>query len=260
MSWRGFKKAVNRAATSVMQSAGAIEKTVDRDYEEEEKRFKNFEAKIERLHKDSKGYLDSVRAMTLAQQRLAETLETFQDQSSPLAPACLRYKDAMRRIDEESRSELDAAYRKTVLDPIGRLVGTFPEYNDAIKRRQKKLLDYDRVSHEVRKMVENPSADATRVPKAQEEGLQARDAYEQINQQLIEDIPKLLDLRIPYLDPSLEAMIKSQLRFNESVCTKLESVQLDSHDTNVDEWEQEIQYAIQQMRELTICRSMQGQA
>lgn len=33
-------KAVNRATTSVMMSAGAVEKTVDKDFEREEERFK----------------------------------------------------------------------------------------------------------------------------------------------------------------------------------------------------------------------------
>ncbi|KAJ3279382.1 putative lipase atg15, partial [Rhizoclosmatium sp. JEL0117] len=41
-SWKGkgFTKAVNRAATGVMQSIGTMEKTVDKDFDEEEKRFK----------------------------------------------------------------------------------------------------------------------------------------------------------------------------------------------------------------------------
>jgi hypothetical protein len=33
---------MNRATTTVMQSAGAIEKTVDKEFEDEERRFKKY--------------------------------------------------------------------------------------------------------------------------------------------------------------------------------------------------------------------------
>jgi bridging integrator 3 len=40
MSWKGFVKAVDRGVTSVMQSAGAVEKTVDKEYEIEERKLR----------------------------------------------------------------------------------------------------------------------------------------------------------------------------------------------------------------------------
>lgn len=40
----------------------------------------------------------------------------------------------------------------------------------------------------------------------------ARDAYEALNDQLTTEIPQLIDLRVPYLDPSFEALVKIQLR------------------------------------------------
>ena len=63
---RGIQKAFDRTATSIMQKTGAVEKTVDRDYEDEERRFRILETKINALNKEAKGYLDAVRAMTTA--------------------------------------------------------------------------------------------------------------------------------------------------------------------------------------------------
>jgi amphiphysin len=40
----------------------------------------------------------------------------------------------------------------------------------------------------------------------------ARDVYEALNEQLTTEIPQLIDLRVPYLDPSFEALVKIQLR------------------------------------------------
>lgn len=57
----GFKKNVNRATTQVMMKTGHVEKTNDRDYEVEERRYRTMEAASMRLQKEAKGYLDSLR-------------------------------------------------------------------------------------------------------------------------------------------------------------------------------------------------------
>jgi len=62
----GFKKAVNRAGTSVMMKTGHVEKTIDRDYEIEERRFRTMESAANRLQKEAKGYLDSLRGIHLS--------------------------------------------------------------------------------------------------------------------------------------------------------------------------------------------------
>ena len=165
MSWNGFVKAVNRATTTVMQSTGAIEKTVDKDFEDEEKRFRNFEAKVEALHKESKGFLDSVRAMTLAQARIAETVDQFYDESASLAVAGRKYKDVVLLMDSNTRTQLDNNYRVAIIEPLGKLIGVFPDFSEAIKKRQKKLLDYDRLRANVRKLVDKPSDDPQKLPK-----------------------------------------------------------------------------------------------
>ncbi|KAJ3336355.1 hypothetical protein HDU93_003026 [Gonapodya sp. JEL0774] len=103
MSWSGFKKAVNRATTQVMQSTGIVEKTVcifkpphwkaptlkgptqstylirshlakvDKDFDEAERSVKNLHAKFERLHKDSKALQDAYKSLSISHTRLAAT-------------------------------------------------------------------------------------------------------------------------------------------------------------------------------------------
>ena len=46
-----------------------------------------------------------------------------------------------------------------------------------------------------------------------------------LNEQLITELPQLLDLRIPYFDPSFEAMIRMQCKFAEEGYEKLGVVQ-----------------------------------
>ena len=46
-----------------------------------------------------------------------------------------------------------------------------------------------------------------------------------LNDQLITELPQLLDLRVPYFDPSFEAMIRMQSKFAEEGYEKLSGVQ-----------------------------------
>lgn len=99
-------------------------------------------------------------------------------------------------------------------------LGTSDFYNDAlahtplgIKKRNHKLLDYDATRARVKKLVEKPDKDPSKLPRAERESELAKTAYEALNEQLFSELPQLIDLRVPYLDPSFEALVKIQLRF-----------------------------------------------
>jgi hypothetical protein len=138
-----------------------------------------------------------------------------------------------------------------VLEPIGRLCSYFPEINNAISKRNKKALDYDSARSKVKKLLDKPSDDITKLPRvkhptffflffslirgsdtvafflyqAEKECDDAKEVFEAINTQLVTELPQLLDLRIPYLDPSFEAMVRLQCRFSQEGYEKLSGVQ-----------------------------------
>lgn len=77
----------------------------------------------------------------------------------------------------------------------------------------------------VKKLVEKPDKDPTKLPRAEKETELARAAYEQLNEQLSTELPQLIDLRVPYLDPSFEALVKIQLRFCAEAYSRMAQVQ-----------------------------------
>ena len=115
--------------------------------------------------------------------------------------------------------------RTTVLEPISRFCAYFPDINECIKKRNHKLLDYDSMRAKVKKLVEKPDKDATKLPRAERETEIAKQAYEQLNEQLFTELPQLIDLRVPYLDPSFEALVKIQLRFCAEAYSRMAQVQ-----------------------------------
>lgn len=88
------------------------------------------EAACLRLQKESKGYLDSLRAMTASQMRIAETIDAFYGDSGAKDGVSRSYKQAVEDLDAETIKALDGPYRTTVLEPISRFCAYFPDVNE----------------------------------------------------------------------------------------------------------------------------------
>jgi bridging integrator 3 len=141
------------------------------------------------------------------------------------------------------------------MEPIGKLVGVLPFVEEAIKKRNKKLLDYDRSRSTVKKLIEKPSDDPTKLAKAEAEANQCKNVYEPLNHQLITEIPTLINMQVPYLNPSFEAIVKSQLAFNEGAYHKLDAIRKSFPSDSDRGLEGRVESVLQQMRELSICRT-----
>lgn len=78
---------------------------------------------------------------------------------------------------------------------------------------------YTHISHSYPRLLKNVYL------QAQQEHDDAKEVFEYMNTQLIEELPQLLELRVPFFDPSFEAMIRMQCKFAEEGYEKLGGVQ-----------------------------------
>lgn len=180
--------------------------------------------------------------MTASQMRIAETIDAFYGDAGTKDGVSRSYKQAVEDLDAETIKALDGPYRyvsfypaffffashrhrTTVLDPISRFCAYFPDVNECIKKRNHKLLDYDSMRAKVKRLVEKPDKDPAKLPRTEREAEMAKQAYEQLNEQLFTELPQLIDLRVPYLDPSFEALVKIQLRFCAEAYSRMAQVQ-----------------------------------
>ena len=258
MSWGGFKKSINRAGTTLMQKTGQVERTVDSEYNSTEEQYRTLEREAMALQKEAKAYLDAIRALASSQARIAEAVDGFYTDSSDAAMSANAYRRAVDELDTKTAKEIDAPYRATVLEPVGKLVSYFPEVNKILEKRNKKLLDYDAARSKHRKLVDKPSDDPLKLPKAEKELEDARIIFEALDEQIKSELPQLVDLRIPYLDPSFEAMVRIQAKFAEDGYEKLGGVQRFFSDGVRDDYadgqlDNQVEAVLQEMRELSIC-------
>lgn len=277
MSWTGIKKAINRAGVQVMLKTGSIEETVDKEYDFEEKRFKTMETQSIKLHKELKHYLESLRILGNAQVNISEVLKSFygnhdditkkkSNNDDEIEPQKYEnfpelYYHSLKEFNEQSLAELEQPYNQTVLNPIARFNSYYIEINEAIKKRSHKKLDYDAMKSKVRKLIDKPDSThddyETKLKDSQAQLISSELIYSDLNEKLKTELPRLINLRIPYLDPSFESFVKLQLRFFNENYNKLNDLQatldaqtrLDYINGNLDK---KLDNVLDKMRELNI--------
>lgn len=239
MSWSGFKKAVNRAGMSV--TVKNVDKTIDKDFDIEERRYKTLKTAGQNLQKASKGYLDSLRAVTAAQVNIAEIVNNLYEESKQGAQSQYNavgtyYLQTVREFDEETVKQIDGPFRETILDPITKFANYFNEIDEAIKKRSHKKIDYDQCKAKVRRLIDKPSKDAAKLPKAEKELGLAKDIFDDLNEQLKQELPQLISLRVPFYDPSFESLVKIQLKFCTEGYSRIAQIQQYLDATSRDEY------------------------
>ncbi|CAX40575.1 amphiphysin-like lipid raft protein, putative [Candida dubliniensis CD36] len=227
MSWGGFKKAINRAGAAV--TVKDVDKTMDKDFDVEERRYKTLKTAGTNLQKAAKGYLDNIRAITNSQVTIAEIIYNLYEESkqgqSLYSNVGTYYLQSVKEFDEETVKQIDGPYRETVLDPIGKFSNYFTEIDEAIKKRAHKKIDYEQCKSKVRRLVDKPAKDAAKLPRAEKELSMAKEIYDELNDQLKAELPQLIALRVPFYDPSFEALVKIQLRFCTEGYSRLAQIQ-----------------------------------
>ncbi|KAG5420777.1 hob3 [Candida metapsilosis] len=233
MSWIGLKKAINRAGTQVMLKAGQIEQTVDKEFEFEEKRYRVMESNSIALQKKLRSYLESLKMLTKSQLNIAELIDSFYGQEShmphhftnPITETEFdlfqnlsgEYFSTLQKLNNQVIKDLEQPYNQTVLNPIARFNSYYVEINEAIKKRNHKLLDYDAMRNKLKKLIDTPQPEysnyETKFKEVNDELIETESKYVEINEKLKTELPKLINMRIAFFDPSFESFVKIQLRF-----------------------------------------------
>lgn len=214
MSWHGFKKAINRAGAQVMLKAGQFDESVDVDFDYQEKRYRAMESATLRLHKELRHYKDGLRTLTNAQAAMAEVTAGFY--GADRNNVAHEYSAAMRDVADQSLEALNEPFMQTVLNPIERFNGYYVDVNDAIRKRANKKLDHDALQGKLRRLVANPKDEPAfelKMLELQQQLAAAELQYDKLNAQLKDELPRFVELRVPYLNPLFELFVKIQLRF-----------------------------------------------
>uniref|UniRef100_A0A667WK51 Bridging integrator 2b n=1 Tax=Myripristis murdjan TaxID=586833 RepID=A0A667WK51_9TELE len=176
----------------VLQKLGKTMETKDEQFEQCSLNLNKQQTDGGRLFKDVKAYYAAVKAMHESSKRLSQTLRDV-------------YESDWNGVDDlsviiESEDLLWNDYEEKVSDQLVRTMenytSQFPEVKERVNKRGRKLVDYDSARHHLEALQNTKKKDDAKIAKAEEEFNKAQSVFEEINNELREELPLLYQSRI----------------------------------------------------------------
>ncbi|XP_071389154.1 bridging integrator 2b [Centroberyx affinis] len=186
------QKSLSRAQEKVLQKLGKTMETKDEQFEQCSQSLNKQQTDGGRLFKDVKAYYAAVKAMHESSKRLSQTLRDV-------------YESDWNGVEDlsvivESEDLLWNDYEEKVSDQIVRTMenytSQFPEVKERVAKRGRKLVDYDSARHHLEALQSAKKKDDAKIAKAEEEFNKAQNVFEEINNELREELPVLYQSRI----------------------------------------------------------------
>jgi len=209
MSW--FDKAVQSAKNvkqTVLEKMGLAEKTIDKEFDAMEEKFKKLSSLVEKLIKDSKNWLDITANLHVVATDIAADFDEYYQESadSEYAPASQTFKrlqDAQNTFTENAMN----GKATDIVEAIKQYSTTFADLKAKITKRNNILTDYDSLRYDIEKMQKKPPTDPTKLPRAQERFNTISTEYENINRDLKRELLEFLLDRPQHFDTEFKTMM-----------------------------------------------------
>ncbi|CAL8335855.1 unnamed protein product [Merluccius merluccius] len=189
---RRVQKSLNRAQEKVLQKLGKTMETKDEQFEQCSQNLSKQQADGVRLSKDVKAYFTAVKAIHESSKRLSQTLKDVyesdwnggEDLSDIIEKEDLMWNDYEEKMSDQ------------IVRTMENYTSQFPEVKERVAKRGRKLVDYDSTRHHLEALQGAKKKDDGKIAKADEEFNKAQNVFEELNNELREELPVLYQSRI----------------------------------------------------------------
>ncbi|XP_036356360.1 bridging integrator 3 isoform X1 [Octopus sinensis] len=197
----------------------------EKEFEKEGKKLEELEETCRKLYKDSKKCSETASSLSKCERRITQDLmaSTLCKSESKLMHHCEEWDNSIVKLNLHMQ-EMNSNIQKTLVEPVKKFSSIFPSLHAAEKKREQALEEYKRCEAKVKKYQERERTgnNIVKLNQSQKSLTPAKEEFYELHTILMEDMPKLYDLRISYYQPCIEALIKSQVAYN-SECYKIYS-------------------------------------
>lgn len=187
-----FQKSLNRAQEKVLQKLGKTMETRDEQFELCSQNLNKQQLDGSRLFKDVKAYYAAVKAVHETSKRLSQTLRDVYEADWNGAEDLPLITDSEDLLWNDFEEKLNDQIVRTVEN----YTSQFPEVKERVSKRGRKLVDYDSARHHLEALQSAKKKDEAKMSKAEEEFTKAQNVFEEINNELREELPVLYQSRI----------------------------------------------------------------
>ena len=252
----GASTGLNRQSGSSTGTAsagvGLVPRSVQLDFDKEEKKIQQLELINKKFYKDVKGYVEKIDELNKSETKMISNLSSLTNTSAASGIIELNahvqaeeleflsklklWKDLLNDHNA-SCDNLKQSCQTQVIEPMKKLNSLFPQVYEAIKRRQCAFNELCKQQGKLDKALEKErtGVQMVRIEQLKQLVLDAKQQFQREHLLLMEELPKLYNSRVDYIRPCVSALLESQAKFYESYSSFYDSI------LNLNETEKSVQ-------------------
>eukprot|EP00088_Acartia_fossae_P052742 TRINITY_DN5974_c0_g2_i1.p1 TRINITY_DN5974_c0_g2~~TRINITY_DN5974_c0_g2_i1.p1 ORF type:complete len:264 (+),score=51.56 TRINITY_DN5974_c0_g2_i1:36-794(+) len=214
MTWNPLKKNCMTQKPALSQGLASYEdeRTLELTYN----KLQELEENTRKVYKEVKTTEECLLELHKAEDKLASDLCNSQilQEDDELKSVCNQYGDAVYQMGHRTEDLVDLSQR-TVVEPLKKLSGEFPQIQNAVKRRDLTLAETLRAQNKFQKQdkLEKTGQNIVKTEQLRKGFQSAKDDFEKQNRLLVMELPELYERRVDYFQPSLQALVCSQVDY-----------------------------------------------
>ncbi|KAM8836532.1 dynamin-binding protein isoform 2-T3 [Spinachia spinachia] len=202
LSMHSIIKKSNRVSSHLKHLTGISPQIKDEAFDEAEKKFRLQERLIKSFIRDISLYLQHIRES--ASVKVLAAISFCDIYAERSVPGPERFQRAHRSVSDEQFAQFKERTEVLVIEPLNQLLLMFAGPHKLIQKRFDKLLDYDNCKER---------ADRLKDRRVQDELQAARNNYEALNAQLLDELPKFHGAAEDLFTGCVKAFAQSQKDF-----------------------------------------------
>jgi len=212
-----ISKGMKRTTQKARVQFGKAEKTVDTEFDTAYGRYKAHKSHTEKVFRDMKSFLDSIRKMTKCLDESSQSLSAYyQPSDGPITTTGLsnQVSDASKKITHAVSQELESEVMSKCINPLESYTRELAQIHKRVEDRNRLLIDMDRYNLDLHKRQAKATGPADEaLQQLETKARTTSDAYRVANTDLIHDMNALCDHRDHRLNPLLSVFLKAHSRF-----------------------------------------------
>lgn len=206
-------KRARRVQEKMMQKMGKSDQTRDEVFEEFVNNFRKQNACAVKLQKEMTKYMNNIRVLYQNTKSLSETLkELYEDDWE----GCEKQRDLMEQRILLWEDLLTSLTSRTV-EPMTNYISRFADIKGRIHKRERKVVDYDLRRRELEHSKAKVKVNDQKIQQAEESYTQAKQLYDEITDELYEELPTFYDSRIQFYAQIFQSIAASEAKFHTEV-------------------------------------------
>jgi len=199
----------------------------DPQFTVQKKAFEDSKKSLDKVAEHLTGYLEQALLLLKAQMKVAEDMGTGDPKALPEGMV----KDNIALVEKMllEKNRVDEEIRRGFQDPLNKYKAQYRELEERMRERTRRQEEVVKLTSDVKKYKEKNDP---RLPGTEKRLTSAQQAFEDLHQELMEDIPKLVADKILFFDPLVAVLIDAQIHFYQGMYEKLAEIQ--SRITHID--------------------------